>query len=229
MDNTFQSDTDAINTMVRNQMAKNRTSIPGKVIEFDAATQTVTVVPVIRKTITIDQVVTRIDMPPIVKVPLVFPHAQTLGFSVTMPISPGDMVLLVVADRGIDNWAEFGDIQNPIGDSSPRMYDITDSLAIVGATPLTLAVSDYQTNAVEIRNGDRSVRVSVKETEVNIVAGSSDISVKNDGTIIVNATTVTVNGNITVTGGDVTADGISLKTHVHGGVTPGGGITGVPV
>jgi phage baseplate assembly protein gpV len=41
--------------------------------------------------------------------------------------------------------------------------------------------------------------------------------------------TATINGNVTVTGGDVTADGKSLKTHKHGGVTTGGGQTGVPV
>ena len=36
----------------------------------------------------------------------------------------------------------------------------------------------------------------------------------------------TVSGNMTVTSGDVTADSISLKSHVHGGVSPGGGTTG---
>jgi phage baseplate assembly protein V len=39
----------------------------------------------------------------------------------------------------------------------------------------------------------------------------------------------TVNGNLTMTGGDVTADGISLKTHVHGGVTTGSGDTTGPL
>jgi phage baseplate assembly protein gpV len=38
-----------------------------------------------------------------------------------------------------------------------------------------------------------------------------------------------VNGNLTMTGGDVTADGISLKTHVHGGVTTGSGDTTGPL
>jgi len=37
-----------------------------------------------------------------------------------------------------------------------------------------------------------------------------------------------VAGNIAITGGDVTADGISLKTHVHGGVTTGSGNTAGP-
>lgn len=39
----------------------------------------------------------------------------------------------------------------------------------------------------------------------------------------------TVSGSVAVSGGDVTADGISLKTHRHGGVQTGGGQTGTPV
>lgn len=35
-------------------------------------------------------------------------------------------------------------------------------------------------------------------------------------------------GTAAVTGGDVTADGISLKTHKHGGVQSGGALTGAP-
>lgn len=38
----------------------------------------------------------------------------------------------------------------------------------------------------------------------------------------------TVQGNLTVSGGNVTADGIGLKTHVHGGVQTGAGNTGLP-
>jgi phage baseplate assembly protein V len=38
---------------------------------------------------------------------------------------------------------------------------------------------------------------------------------------------VTIEGSVTVSG-DVTADGVSLKTHVHSGVSAGGGDTGVP-
>ncbi len=37
-----------------------------------------------------------------------------------------------------------------------------------------------------------------------------------------------VTGNITATGGNITADGIGLKTHVHGGVQTGSGTTGAP-
>lgn len=37
-----------------------------------------------------------------------------------------------------------------------------------------------------------------------------------------------VAGDLAVTGGDITVDGISSKTHVHGGVAAGGATTGAP-
>lgn len=42
---------------------------------------------------------------------------------------------------------------------------------------------------------------------------------------------ITISGaaQVNVTGGDVIADGVSLKTHKHGGVTAGGAQTGTPV
>lgn len=36
-------------------------------------------------------------------------------------------------------------------------------------------------------------------------------------------------GNVVVVGGDVIAEGVSLRTHVHSGVEPGGGSSGPPV
>jgi len=50
-----------------------------------------------------------------------------------------------------------------------------------------------------------------------------------DGNVTIKpAAMVTILGDLVVTGGDVTADGVSLKTHVHSGVTTGGGDTGPP-
>lgn len=59
--------------------------------------------------------------------------------------------------------------------------------------------------------------------------GSGHITIHAAGKVVVNGSNVDVNsGTITVTGGDVIADGISLKNHVHGGVSPGAANTGKP-
>lgn len=54
------------------------------------------------------------------------------------------------------------------------------------------------------------------------------INLQTSNGISLTCTKLTVTGDVEVTG-DVTADGVSLKHHVHGGVTPGGSNTGEPV
>lgn len=212
MDSRLQSDAEALKTALRRSQIGLRVAIPGRVQSFDPNTQQVTVVPTIRKYVTIDGVQTTVEIPPIIKVPLVFPYAQTLGFALTLPISPGDMVLLVVADRSIDNWTEFSGIQNPVETVEPRAHDLTDSLAIVGAVPEPLALPNYQTNALELRNQDRSMRVTMTDNAIEIAAGSTVLTINRDGNIVTNA--------------DIISGGVSQQTHTHPGDS--GGTTGGP-
>lgn len=60
------------------------------------------------------------------------------------------------------------------------------------------------------------MKITLSNTGIAIVGGGSDI-------------TISGAPHVTVTGGDVIADGISLKTHKHGGVTAGAAQTGAPV
>lgn len=48
------------------------------------------------------------------------------------------------------------------------------------------------------------------------------------GTAVIDVATATFSGDVVVDG-DVIASGVSLVSHVHGGVTPGGGNSGGPV
>ena len=67
-----------------------------------------------------------------------------------------------------------------------------------------------------------------------VVYGPTGVIIRDQAsktTVTVNASGVTIQltgGNVTVLGGDVIADGISLKTHRHTGVQPGGGTSGPP-
>lgn len=231
MDRTFQDDAQAIRTAIDRFTAQLRFCIPAKVIDFDEEKQLATCVPAVRKLVTKEGKQEFIDLPSIIKVPVIYPHAQTAGFALTLPIKPGDQVLLCVADRSIDKWVDFGEIQNPHEPVELRHNDLTDSLAIIGATPCPFALANYQTDGIELRNKNRSVRVKVTDSLVELVAGDAKITVNKNGDIILNAggSTLTVkNGGDIITNVDIVIDGISFLDHVHGGVLAGAQLTDIP-
>lgn len=87
------------------------------------------------------------------------------------------------------------------------------------------------------RNTDKAVHIHVGQAggaaSLDIAPGGAivittvaDVTV-NSPTSTVNGDAV-VNGDVTVNEGDVIADGISLKNHTHGGITPGAAQTDAP-
>jgi hypothetical protein len=108
------------------------------------------------------------------------------------------------------------------------------------ATPEDLTGQDADGSWKIDKNTARAPRLHVRlanggQTKFELVATpDGNVTMTVAGTLTVNAPTtnwtgdINVSGDITVTGGDVVADGISLKTHVHGGVQSGGSNTGTP-
>lgn len=71
-----------------------------------------------------------------------------------------------------------------------------------------------------IINFDKDGNINItSNNDINIVAGGGDINVTGD---------IHVTGSIDATG-DIVASTVSLKTHLHSGVTTGGSNTGQPV
>lgn len=225
MDTRNQSDSDALKTIINRKLVNVRTAIPGEITKINTGTNnsitSVEVVPGVQRIQTIDDQKTLITMPPVLTVPLVYPHAQTLGYAMTIPVSVGDEVLLIVADRSIDNWTENGGIQPPVESTVSRMHSITDSLAIVGATPMNRALSEYQTDRIEIRNSDRSTRVSLRDDEIEIRTSQGNITVNDSGiTATVGDNTITMTTASTIIQNDgqsmtVSATGIDLNGTVR--------------
>ena len=70
-------------------------------------------------------------------------------------------------------------------------------------------------------NGQSSITMNAPSI---ILQGNVSTSAQGGG-----AGSVTMNGNVRVSNGDVQADLVSLKSHTHEGVQPGGGTSGSPV
>lgn len=126
------------------------TSTPGIVRAFDAATQTATVQPAIRR-IWIGEEGQREprDLPECIHVPVVFVGGGP--YVLTFPVAAGDECELRFSERAIDNWHARGGVQDP---SEVRFHDLSDAVALVGLYSQPRAISGFSASAVELRRRD---------------------------------------------------------------------------
>lgn len=86
------------------------------------------------------------NFPALSKVPVIFPQGQW-GF-IKFPLSAGDLVLLIFADRSLDSWL------NGTGQATPpfdiRQHHISDAIAIPGLYPSQNTNQQTKIGAVEI-------------------------------------------------------------------------------
>lgn len=187
------------------------TAMPAIVQKVRLDEMTVDVQPTIQGKIEdIDGVVTDVNLPVLIHVPICFPSAG--GFTITMPVAVGDEVLVVIANRCIDGWWASGKISVQ---AEQRMHDLSDGFAILGPRSVPRVVPNISTTNLQIRND----------------AGTAYIEMTPGGAINL-VGNVTVTGTLSASGGITSGSGpsaIALSTHKHSGVVPGGGTSGVPV
>lgn len=191
-------------TSHKDAMYQTRTALPGIVdsinINSEGALDTINVKLAINAFVTDSNnySISQQEYPVIPNVPIVMPRSNVAGLSITVPIKQGDSVLLIFADRSIDNWQSSGEVSPPAEQIMPRLHDITDAIAIIGLASDAHPISNYNNNAVEIRNSSGSVHISLSDNGINI-AGN-----------------VNLEGDLTVSG-TLTAGGIDMNTHHHTG------------
>lgn len=191
------------------------TAMPGIVQSFDGAKQTCTVQPAIQGRRTLqDNSIQLINMPLLLDCPVHFPRGG--GAVLTFPVAAGDECLVVFSSRCIDAWWQSGGVQAP---ASQRMHDLSDGFAIVGFSSVPNAILDLSTTTTQLRSEDG-------ETVIDLDPDGQIVTLTAPGGIVINGD-VTINGDFTATG-DGSAEGVSLKTHTHGGVTAGSDDTGEP-
>lgn len=140
------------------------------------------------------------------------------------PITVGDYALLVFTERCFDAWYSGKDNQPP---PDFRMHDYSDGFALCGISPLGGAIP---IPGVVRRVGDSEVTGNYEHEGDYVLTGNFTIN----GNLTVNGDAggsgvVINNQSIQVNSGNIRADTVSLKSHVHNGVQPGGGNTGNPV
>lgn len=192
-----------------------RCCLPAQVVSYNPDNQTIVAQPTIQ-----EKIVNRLSgdvywqtTAQLVDVPVCF--QQGGGFCATMPIQPGDEVLIVFADLSIDGWWQNGGIQKWL---SRRRHHLSDGFAIPGVRSLPNVIPNVATDATELRSLDGSLSVSLKQS------GGNSLTVKSDGAQVVmqKQTEVgfpTIWDSITMTANSSTFKiGETIKTVVIGGV-----------
>ena len=172
------------------------------------------------------------EMPLLINLPIVWPGGG--GFQLTFPLSEGDEGLIVFAQRCIDAWWERGGVQPQ---AEMRMHDISDGFFIPAMLSQSKAPSTAaSTSTVQLRSADGATYIEVAAGNLVNVHASAGTTITGPVTITGN---LTLGGTISGTGGGaiagnlhmagtVQAGTVVLNTHIHAGVTTGGGVTAGP-
>lgn len=200
------TDSGAIQAHIDAALRELHTCMPGIIKSFDPVTQTASVQPVF-KTVFVGEP-EPFDLPLCVDVPVVFQEGG--DFVLTFPVREGDECLLHFSERAIDFWWDRGGVQLP---SEVRFHDLSDGFAQVGVRSRPRFLANVATDAAELRTRDGTVVLRIEGDK-----------------IVLDAANVHVGG---AAGSQPAALGQTLQaylnliaTHVHTGVTTGGGVSG---
>lgn len=154
----------AMRTTFESLISNYHTHQPGRVESYEYEVQRATVKPLIKKKYKNDTVE---SMPVLVNVPVMFPRTSLGG--ITFPISKGDGVLLLFAERSLERWYSSGDEVEP-GD--PRKFDLSDAVCIPGLYSFADNNIARNNEDVEIQNKGQFITIK-KNGDIEI--GSSSL------------------------------------------------------
>lgn len=173
-----------------------------------------------------------VERPPILNVPVVFPASSTSA--ITFPLNPGDPVLLIFSERGLDSWKSGNGY--PTTPTDYRMFDYQDCFAIPGPFPVGRAPNNPAKRRWPHSTHDLVVAHNLGSgTEVELrLSEAGKLIINTDVAVEVNAPETVWNGDITHVGtfmntGGVISNGVILDAHVHSGVQSGPSVSGPPV
>lgn len=177
-------------------------ALPAEVVSYNPALQTLTAKPTVSGRYQDPETgaLVPFPIPAISNVPVAFPGAGL--FSITWDLVPGDPVLLVFADRSLDEWKSTGLPETVPADV--RRHDLTDAVAIPGLRPLTAPVP-----ATGWASG--ALVLSAPDIRAGSALALSPVALAPLVDAVVQALTV------------------YLAAHTHSGVTTGPGVSGPPV
>lgn len=174
------------------------------------------------------------DLPILQDCPVIFPRGG--GYSLTFPIQKGDECVVFFSARSIDEFITQGKAA-PAYDL--RMTDLSDGMVFVGLMSQKKPLQNISSNSCQLRSDDGKNFINISDGNITIQAENEITLQVGQCQVVINSNGVNINkevalkSDLNVQGnmqsvGNVTGAGISLNSHVHGGVKSGGDNTGAP-
>ncbi len=223
-----------MNGLIAAALAEMNVCMPGVVDAYDG--KTVTARPAMPKQLANGE---SLAAPLIVQVPVCWPIADGGRAMITVPLKPGDPVVLHFSQRSLENWLSGSD-QAP---DDPRQFDLTDAFA----TPVMRPGPVADIENVSIQYGPGSMKLApdgsltIRVPRKHIIADETifDSPVTINGLLTYTAgmsgsggqgNSISITGGAHFEGGDITHNDKNIGSdHKHSGVQPGGGNSGGPV
>lgn len=173
---------DVIRQGVKSAVVNLHTSLPGRIISFDPVLQTATVALGVKRVfinrgVELD-VLTAVDLPPIVDVPVIFPRGG--GFSLTFPVMPDDECLVTFCERSIDRWHQSGNAEDP---TSRRFHALTDAVCMVGLSSIPNKVPDFNATQLEIKSNNGNGVINVSDDGTIDLTSAADVNINTEGSV----------------------------------------------
>lgn len=145
------SEAELLREVIESRLTDVHTSIPGRVVSYDAATQTADIEIVIQRAEQASSgAIVHETYPVIPNVPVGWPSGG--GYSFQFPLSPGDGVWLVFSEASIATWRETGDVSPP-GDLD--RFDLSYPIALPCARPKDKALPAVTVGALRVPAGGK--------------------------------------------------------------------------
>jgi hypothetical protein len=192
---------DQIQQIIETYLADNlHTSMPAKIVSYDAKKNRATVIPTLPKQLESDETLLPAK---IFQVPVVFPSSHNGKASLTFPVQVGDNVMLSVQQRSLEGWLD-GKEHAP---DDPRQFDISDSVAHTGLCHSSI-VGDPDNVVLKF---DKTTVTITKDNTITVGNDKGGITIDKDGNMTLKAKTIRI---------DTESKDFTLESHIHQNTQP---------
>lgn len=152
------------------------------------------------------------------------------GWSLTHGIPDETPCWVHFAQRGIDHWKaenknEAGMVNGKPAPAFSQLFSMQAAQCTIGHQPIPKAIKDFQNSGMELRNADRSQRITLQaDGLISIFTGNSEVRLNKNGSIsitgsaqiIAKAPTIKLDGDVTVTKSLTVQGGMAISGSVGG-------------